>query len=137
MKSNRHKFVPTVNDSLEARVVLSTVSATKLVNGVYHLHEASLKKAIRDINNGYINFAKNGGKDFAKLTSNVGRGINRIPYHKADGLSSTVKSYLSQLELDVKNKIPGSVKLARNNTLASLKDFLADEVAAGRVKIVK
>jgi hypothetical protein len=119
---------------MEERIALS--HAPTFFQGAAVLTAHQYSKSLSQLNDAYTKFARH-GMDYARLGGGLSKAISPIPYHRADGLLDALRGEVQQMQQNIQAGIPGSVRLALQNSRADLQSFVQFEVEAGRVVVTR
>jgi hypothetical protein len=139
----KHSFVPSLDGRLEDRVVMSHAGAAGIVVNVPGVGESFVPNSAILTTRAYHNILtgvhrslttferSNGtGADYNRLSQDVGRQINRLPYAQQEGLTDYVTGSLPYYA-------PSEAKIAYGDLRSTVVSYLSYEVLSGRAAIRK
>ncbi len=139
----KHSFVPSVDDRLESRLVMNGARAAGIVVNVPGVGPNFVPKSAilttRTYNNVLVNihrsietFGRSQGTDadYTRLSQNVGRQLNRLPYARQEGLTDYATNSLQYYA-------PHEAKIAYGDLRSTVVSYLSYEVLNGQAAIRK
>ena len=142
----KHAFTPSLDGKLEDRLVLSGARATAVLlaqqhngNGGLGAFPRSALLTTRTYHNVLVNihrsvetFGRSRGfdQDYNRLSNDLGRQLNRIPFARVNGLTPFIQDSLTLYAPNESHILYGDIR----STLVS---YLSDEVNGGNVGIFK
>ena len=124
----KRAFVPSSlggMDRLEDRVVLS--HGPVFSQGAAVLTAHAYAKTSREIHAAFVHFATH-GQNYGQLNADLAKAMNRIPYHKSNGLDDSTASIVLQMKDDITNNVSTPVKNAYQSVMSNLKDTVQSGV---------
>jgi len=142
----KHEFVPSLDGKLEDRLVLNGARASAALLAQQANHNgggiAFPRNAVlttRAYNNILVNihrsvetFGRSRGfdRDYIQLNNNLGRQLNRLPYARANGLTSFIQDSTGFYA-------PQESRILYHDIRSTLVSYISDEVGAGQMGIRK
>ena len=129
----KRAFVPSSlggMDRLEDRKVLS--HGIVMSQGAAVLTAHAYSKTSGEIQKAFVRFARH-GQNFDRLNADLGKALNRIPFHKVSGMDDSMAGLVSQMKDDITNHVATPVKIAYQSALSTLKDTVQSGVDDGSI----
>jgi hypothetical protein len=120
-------FVP-APDQLEGRIALS--GGPKFINGAAILTTRDLGRTHALVENA-VNHYANHGQNLNRLQADLATAINRVPFHRRDGLLTTVQSEARKTVSDTSINGSASVRSALQRVHNHVNNFVQGQIARG------